>query len=163
MSTQISCQQRENKSDIVEQILARNESLGRETHCTGCDRMDEDNDLLTRLNILILNALNLVERVEQMIENSQMCGDAVHLGEEENVNTDEEEDDQDVEEGGDVGSEGWRTPSEDLVVAASIIFSTSVYVASASFTSLVKLVMLNIRRRPLQKVGGHLQRLLDEQ
>ena len=94
--------------------------------------MDEDNDLLTRLNILILNSLNLVERVEQMIENSQMCGDAAHLGEEENVNTDEE--DQDVEEGGDVGSEGWRTPPEDLVVGASIIviISTSVYFASAS-------------------------------
>ena len=93
--------------------------------------MDEDNDLLTRLNILILNSLNLVERVEQMIENRNMCGDAAHLGEEENVNTDEE--DQDVDEGGDVGSEGWRTPPEDLVVGASIIviISTSVYIASA--------------------------------
>ena len=126
MSSQICCQQRENKSDIVEQILARNKSLGRETHCTGADRMDEDNDLLTRLNILILISLNLVERVEQMIENRHMCGDAAHFLEEENVNTEGE--DQDVDSGGDVGSEGWRTPPEDLVVGTSIILiiSTSV-------------------------------------
>ena len=74
--------------------------------------MDEDNDLLAHLNLLILNSLNLVERVEQMMENRRMCGDAVHLAEEEQGNTEEEED---VDEGGDVCSEGWRTPPEELV------------------------------------------------
>ena len=72
--------------------------------------MDEDNDLLARLNILIVNAL--WEQVEEMIENRQLCGDtAADLGEEESVNTEEDH----VDEGGDAGSEGWRTPPEDLV------------------------------------------------
>ena len=87
--------------------------------------MDEDNDLVARLNILILNSLNLVERVEQMMENSHMCGDAAL---EENFNTEEEEEeqgDQNVDEAGDVGSEGWRTPPEDLV-SARIIISTRI-------------------------------------
>ena len=74
--------------------------------------MDEDNDLLARLNILIVNAL--WEQVEEMIENRQLCGDtAADLGEEEIVNTEVE--DHVVDEGGDAGSEGWRTPPEDLV------------------------------------------------
>ena len=85
--------------------------------------MDEDNDLRARLNILILNSLNLVERVEQMMENRRMCGDAAHLAEEEQGNPEEEED---VDEGGDVGSaEGWRTPPEELVgesITTSVIF-----------------------------------------
>ena len=73
--------------------------------------MDEDNDLLARLNILIVNAL--WEQVEEMIENRQLCGDtAADLGEEEIVNTEVEDH---VDEGGDAGSEGWRTPPEDLV------------------------------------------------
>ena len=85
----------------------RNKFLGRETHWV----MDEDNDLLARLNVLIVNALR--EQVEEMIENRQLCGDtAVDLGEEESVNT---EDEDHVDEGGDAGSEGWRTPPEDLV------------------------------------------------
>ena len=81
--------------------------------------MDEDNDLLARLNILTLNSLNLVGRVEQMMENRGLCGDAVHLAEEEQGNAGEE---QDVDEGGDVGSEGWRTPQEDPVGASIILF-----------------------------------------
>ena len=87
--------------------------------------MDEDNDLVARLNILILNSLNLVERVEQMMENRHMCGDAAL---EENINTEEEEEeqgDQNVDEAGDVGSEGWRTPPEDLV-SARIKISTRI-------------------------------------
>ena len=84
-----------------------------------------------------------------MMESSNMCGDAAM---EENVNTETEEEhwDQNVDEGGDAGSEGWRTPPEDLVGASS------------SASSTVILVMLIIRRRSLQKVGGRLQRLLDE-
>ena len=74
--------------------------------------MDEDNDLLDRLNILILNSLNLVERVEQMMEARCMSGDAAHLAEEEQGSPEEEED---VDEEGDVCSEGWRTPPEELV------------------------------------------------
>ena len=76
-----------------------------------------DEDLLARINILIFNSLNLAERVEQMMENRCMCGDA-----EEQSNTEEEQvEDVDVDEGGDVrDSEGWRTPPECLV-SASII------------------------------------------
>ena len=85
--------------------------------------MDEDNDLRARLNILILNSLNLVERVEQMMEARCMSGDAAHLAEEEQGNPEEEGD---VDEGGDVGSaEGWRTPPEELVgesITTSVIF-----------------------------------------
>ena len=41
-----------------------------------------------------------------------MSGDAAHLAEEEQGSPEEEED---VDEEGDVCSEGWRTPPEELV------------------------------------------------
>lgn len=113
--------------------------------------MDEDNDLLARLNILTLNSLNLVGRVEQMMENRGLCGDAVHLAEEEQGNAGEE---QDVDEGGDVGSEGWRTPPEDPVGASIILFFYESNISTINISYHFSI----IRRRSLQKDGGRLQR-----